>query len=89
LSVYWVPTPLYTTDGGKTYTPVPLFRFSAYYNLGETEAEVAIPQNLQMVAGKSTATAEADMIADAQSTWSCETSGGETLDANGFPSTTW
>jgi hypothetical protein len=29
LSVYWVPTPLYTTDGGKTYKPLPLFRFSA------------------------------------------------------------
>uniref|UniRef100_L2G4P0 Short-chain dehydrogenase, putative n=1 Tax=Colletotrichum fructicola (strain Nara gc5) TaxID=1213859 RepID=L2G4P0_COLFN len=51
LSVYWIPTPLYTTDGGKTYEPMPVSRFSAYYNLGETPAEVAIPQNLQMVSG--------------------------------------
>lgn len=29
LSVYWVPTPLYTTDGGKTYKPIPLSRLSA------------------------------------------------------------
>ncbi|OHF02945.1 secreted protein [Colletotrichum orchidophilum] len=87
LSVYWIPTPLYTTDGGKTYKPMPLFRFSAYYNLGETEAEVAIPQNLQMVAGKATATTEAEMPADAQSSWACENDGGST-DANGFPAST-
>ncbi|EXF77884.1 hypothetical protein COL5a_001647 [Colletotrichum fioriniae] len=88
LSVYWIPTPLYTTDGGKTYEPMPLSRFSAYYNLGETEAEVAIPQNLQMVAGKATATTEGDMIADAQSSWACENGGGGSTDANGFPSST-
>ncbi|KXH33015.1 secreted protein [Colletotrichum simmondsii] len=88
LSVYWIPTPLYTTDGGKTYEPMPLSRFSAYYNLGETEAEVAIPQNLQMVAGKATATTEGDMITDAQSSWACENGGGGSLDANGFPSST-
>ncbi|KAI9047460.1 hypothetical protein LZ554_008179 [Drepanopeziza brunnea f. sp. 'monogermtubi'] len=88
LSVYWIPTPLYTTDEGKTYKPMPMLRFSAYYNLGETPAEVAIPQNLKMVAGKATATSEGDMVGDAQATWACETSGGETLDANGFPSTT-
>ncbi|WYZ44812.1 hypothetical protein EsH8_VIII_000128 [Colletotrichum jinshuiense] len=88
LSVYWIPTPLYTTDGGKTYKPMPVSRFSAYYNLGETEAEVAIPQNLQMVAGKATATTKADMPTDAQSSWGCENGGGESLDANGFPSTT-
>lgn len=29
LSVYWVPTPLYTTDGGSTYSPMPISRFSA------------------------------------------------------------
>ncbi|KAH6705294.1 secreted protein [Leptodontidium sp. MPI-SDFR-AT-0119] len=87
LSVYWVPTPLYTTDGGKTYKPIPLSRFSAYYNLGETEAEVAIPQNLQMVAGVSSATTEADMDANAQSSWACE-SENISLDANGFPSST-
>ncbi|KAH7390294.1 secreted protein [Cadophora sp. MPI-SDFR-AT-0126] len=87
LSVYWVPTPLYTTDGGKTYSPMPISRFSAYYNLGETEAKVAIPQNLQMVAGIATATTEAGMDHNAQSSWSCE-SESVALDANGFPSST-
>ena len=29
LSVYWVPTPLYTTDGGSTFSPMPISRFSA------------------------------------------------------------
>ncbi|CAO2658630.1 Nn.00g063530.m01.CDS01 [Neocucurbitaria sp. VM-36] len=88
LSVYWVPTVLYTTDSGKTYTPVPVARFSAYYNLGETEAEVAIPQDLQMVAGVATATTQAAMNADAKSEWFCEGGGGGALDANGFPSST-
>lgn len=87
LSAYWVPTPLYTTDGGATYQPLGMFRFSAYYNLGETPAEVAIPQNLQMVAGKATATTQGDMDANAQATWGCE-SEDVALDANGFPSST-
>jgi hypothetical protein len=87
LSVYWVPTVLYTTDAGKTYKPVPLFRFSAYYNLGETPAEIAFPQDLKMVAGNANAKTPAAMLADAQSAWSCE---GDSvpLDANGFPSKT-
>ncbi|KAE9578529.1 hypothetical protein CGCF415_v012533 [Colletotrichum fructicola] len=88
LSVYWIPTPLYTTDGGKTYEPMPVSRFSAYYNLGETPAEVAIPQNLQMVAGDATAMTESAMPADAQVSWACENGGGGSLDANGFPSST-
>ncbi|KAF2127137.1 secreted protein [Dothidotthia symphoricarpi CBS 119687] len=88
LSVYWVPTPLYTTDGGATYSPIPVMRFSAYYNLGEAEAQVPIPQNLKMVAGKSAATTAADMVADAKATWSCEGGGSAALDANGFPSST-
>lgn len=87
LSVYWVPTALYTTDGGATYSPMPVMRFSAYYNLGETEAEVAIPQDLKLVAGNSSATREADMDADAKAAWFCE--GSDTsFDANGFPSST-
>ncbi|TDZ18066.1 hypothetical protein Cob_v008828 [Colletotrichum orbiculare MAFF 240422] len=89
LSVYWIPTPLYTADGGKTYEPMPLSRFSAYYNLGETEAEVPIPQNLQMVAGDAAATTEDKMPADAQVSWACENGGGGgSADANGFPSET-
>ncbi|KAK2040429.1 secreted protein [Colletotrichum somersetense] len=88
LSVYWIPTPLYTTDGGKTYAPMPVSRFSAYYNLGETPAEVPIPQNLKMVAGDADARSRDAMIAGAQAEWACENGGGESLDANGFPSTT-
>ncbi|KAF2035634.1 secreted protein [Setomelanomma holmii] len=88
LSTYWVPTVLYTTDSGKTYKPAPVMRFSAYYNLGETPAEIAIPQNLKMVAGKATATTAADQIANAQSEWFCEGDAASALDANGFPSKT-
>ncbi len=88
LSTYWVPTALYTTDGGKTYNNAPVMRFSAYYNLGETEAEVAIPQNLKMVAGKSHATTTADMDPDAKVEWFCEGDQSSGLDANGFPKST-
>ncbi|KAF5005417.1 hypothetical protein FDECE_8138 [Fusarium decemcellulare] len=87
LSVYWVPTPLYTADG-TNYEPIPVSRFSAYYNLGETEAEVPIPQDLQMVAGEATAQTQAEMIADAKAEWFCEGGGGGETDANGFPSET-
>lgn len=86
LSVYWVPTVLYTADAGKTYQPVPVSRFSAYYNLGETPAEIAIPQNLKMVAGDASAQAKDKMIANAQSEWFCENGPASDLDANGFPS---
>ena len=88
LSVYWVPTVLYTADGGKTYNPVPVMRFSAYYNLGETPAEVAIPQDVQMVAGKAEAQDEASMDPNAKATWFCEGEENAGLDANGFPSKT-
>lgn len=85
LSVYWVPTLLYDSDG--EWEPVPVMRFSAYYNLGETEAEVAIPQDLKMVAGEATAQSTDDMVADAKVEWFCE--GDETtLDSNGFPDST-
>jgi hypothetical protein len=57
------------------------------YNLGETEAEVAIPQNVQMVAGNSKATTQAGMDPKAMSSWACE-SENVSLDANGFPSST-
>ena len=85
LSTYWVPTLLYTTDSGKSYKPVPLFRFSAYYNLGETPAEVPIPQNLKMVAGDATNQDPNKMPADAKIEWFCE---GDNIpaDSNGFPS---
>jgi hypothetical protein len=86
LSVYWVPTVLYTPDGGKTYAPVPVARFSAYYNLGETPAEVPFPQDLQMVAGNAGAMTKDKMIASAASEWFCENDPASPLDVNGFPS---
>jgi hypothetical protein len=86
LSVYWVPTVLFTTDAGKTYAPVPVARFSAYYNLGETPTEVPIPQNLQMVAGDANAMTKDKMIASAASEWFCEGDPASPPDANGFPS---
>jgi len=85
-SIYWAPTVLSTADGGKTYAPVPVARFSAYYNLGETPAEVAIPQDLQMVAGDASAVTKDKMIASAQSEWFCENDPASPLDVNGFPS---
>ncbi|KAI1338040.1 hypothetical protein F5Y15DRAFT_417474 [Xylariaceae sp. FL0016] len=88
LSIYWVPTLLYTTDSGSTWLPVPVMRFSAYYNLGETAAEVAIPQDLQMVAGDASATDASGMPADAGIEWFCEGDDGIAADANGFPSST-
>lgn len=88
LSTYWVPTVLYTKDDGKTYEPVPVSRFSAYYNLGETPAEIAIPQNLRMVAGVASATTQSAMDPNAKSEWFCEGDAPSPPDANGFPSKT-
>lgn len=79
---------LYTTDGGSTYNPVPLSRFSAYYNLGETPAEVPIPQDVQMLAGSAAATTADASPADAKVEWFCEGDDGIAADANGFPSST-
>lgn len=86
LSVYWIPTPLYTADG-TNYEPIPVMRFSAYYNLGETPAEVAIPQNLKMVAGDAMAKTQADMPPGAKAEWTCE-SQAVPIGANGFPTGT-
>ncbi|KAK7912014.1 hypothetical protein PG985_014495 [Apiospora marii] len=89
LSIYWVPTFLYTKDGGKSYEPVPLSRFSAYYNLGETPAEVPFPQDLKMVAGKAEGTKPGDMPAEAKIEWVCEgMNPPPPADKNGFPSKT-
>lgn len=88
LSVYWVPTLLYTTDEGSTWEPVPVSRFSAYYNLGETPAEIGIPQNVRMIAGDAGATTADETPADAKVSWFCEGSDGTGLDENGFPGST-
>ncbi|PNH34421.1 hypothetical protein VD0004_g9060 [Verticillium dahliae] len=60
----------------------------AYYNLGEAPAEVAIPQNLKMVAGDAQAKTKAQLPAESKAEWFCEGGGGGALDANGFPSAT-
>lgn len=67
-----VPTLLYTTDSGSTYNPVPVGRFTAYYNLGVSPAEVAIPQDLKMTAGLAMAQTSDAMDADAGVEWFCE-----------------
>lgn len=64
-----------------------MLRFSAYYNLGETPAEVAIPQDLKMVAGNPKATTQGESPADAKVAWFCEKDD-KPLDQNGFPSAT-
>lgn len=88
LSVYWVPALLYTTDSGSTWEPVPLSRFSAYYNLGETPAEIGIPQDVKMLAGDASATTADASPADAKVEWFCEGSDSTGADENGFPSST-
>jgi hypothetical protein len=79
---------MYTNDNGKTYDYVPTMRFSAYYNLGETPAEIPIPQDLKMVAGSASATTAGDSPADAKVEWMCEGDDGISADENGFPSST-
>ncbi|KAF2707199.1 hypothetical protein K504DRAFT_483362 [Pleomassaria siparia CBS 279.74] len=86
LSVYWTPTLLY--QNGESWDPVPVVRFSAYYSLGDNKAEVPIPQNLQMVAGLSSATTADAMPTEAHIEWFCENSEGGPADENGFPSST-
>lgn len=70
--VQGVPTLLYTTDDGDSYDPVPVGRFTAYYNLGDSPAEVAIPQDMKMLAGKASAQTEDAMDTNAQIQWFCE-----------------
>lgn len=67
-----MPTLLYTTDSGSTYNPVPVGRFTAYYNLGVSPAEVAIPQDLMMKAGLAGAQTSDAMDANAGVEWFCE-----------------
>ena len=86
LSVYWTPTLLYKT--GDQWEPVPLSRFSAYYGLGDTPAEIPFPENLQMLAGDTTATTAAEMPEEAHSEWFCEDDDASALGTNGFPTQT-
>jgi hypothetical protein len=86
LSVYWVPTLL--AQSGNSYVPVPVGRFSAYYGLGDTPAEIPIPENLQMLAGDAKAQTPAAMPKEAHAEWWCENDPASPLDKNGFPSKT-
>lgn len=86
LSVYWVPTLLY--QSGDAWEPVPVMRFSAYYGLGDTPAEIPIPENLQMLAGDAMAQTPDAMPAEANVEWFCENDAESSLDENGFPSHT-
>lgn len=81
-----IPALVYTADGGTTYEPAPMSNFAAYYNLGESPAEVPFPENLQMVAGDATATSMANSPEDAKVEWFCEGDPKSPLDENGFPS---
>lgn len=77
-STYWVPTLLVSPTGdtdASSYEPVPISRFTAYYNLGASPAEVAIPQDLKMTAGSATAQTSEEMSANAPNAgveWFCE-----------------
>jgi hypothetical protein len=88
LSVYWIPTLLYSSGG--SWEPVPVMRFSAYYNLGEPEAEIAIPPNLMMLAGNATAQSANAVPSEAKVSWFCEgaAEGSIATDENGFPAST-
>ncbi|ROV92431.1 hypothetical protein VPNG_09595 [Cytospora leucostoma] len=94
-STYWVPTLLVSPTGdtdASSYTPVPIGRFTAYYNLGASEAEVAIPQNLNMTAGSATAQTSSEMSANAPNAgveWFCEDDDAPAdKDAAAFPTST-
>ena len=63
-------------------------RFSAYCSLGDTQAEIVIPQNVKMVAGVATATTEDAMDTAAHVSWFCEGDEAGALDTNGFPYST-
>jgi hypothetical protein len=87
LSVYWVPTLLYKAESGS-FEPVPVARSSAYYGLGDTPAEIPIPENLAMLAADAKATIPAKMPEAAQAQWWCEDDPASAPDVNGFPSQT-
>lgn len=71
---------------------MPIGRFTAYYNLGASPAEVAIPQNLQMTAGSAEAQTSEAMSANAPNAgveWFCENDDAPAdKDAAAFPTST-
>ncbi|BAE54784.1 hypothetical protein F9C07_2200262 [Aspergillus flavus] len=84
-STYWVPT-LYHVDGSN-YTAVPIFRFSAYY-VDVNSAEIAIPQNMKLLAGNATATSQDGVDGNAGIQWFCDSQAGEEKDDAAFPTET-
>lgn len=68
---------------------MPVGRFTAYYNLGVSPAEVAIPQDLMMKAGSASAQTSDAMDADAGVEWFCEGDDAPAdKDAAAFPTST-
>jgi hypothetical protein len=65
-----MPTLVYTGDDSQK-TPVPVSRFSAYY-VSIENAEVAIPQNFQAVAGNQGARSQSNVEELAGIKWFCE-----------------
>ncbi|KUI60264.1 hypothetical protein VP1G_07493 [Cytospora mali] len=94
-STYWVPTLLASPTGdtdASSYSPVPVGRFTAYYNLGASPAEVAIPQDLKMTAGSATAQTSEEMSSNTPNAgveWFCEDDDAPAdKDAAAFPTST-
>ena len=86
LSVYWVPTLFY--GSGEDWEPVPLSRFSAYYGLGDTPAEIPYPDDLKMLAGSATSQSAEEMPTEAEIEWFCENGPDSPVGENGFPTST-
>lgn len=87
LSSYWTPTLLYQ-NGGDSWEPVPVMRFSAYYGLGDNGPEIPFPENFKMVTGDAQAQTVDAMPSEIGSEWFCEGDEAGLLGANGFPTTT-
>ncbi|KAK7415428.1 hypothetical protein QQX98_005879 [Neonectria punicea] len=85
-SIYWVPTLFVRKDTGTE--PVPVNRFSAYY-VSIENAEVAIPQDFQAVAGNVSAVDQAGVDALTGVSWFCEGDAAEeNKDLAAFPTKT-
>ncbi|KAH7017170.1 hypothetical protein EDB80DRAFT_564279 [Ilyonectria destructans] len=84
-SIYWVPTLYVRNDTGTQ--PVPLSRFSAYY-VSIENAEIAIPQNFQAVAGNVSAVSQEGVDSLTGVQWFCEGDSSGDKDVSAFPTTT-
>ncbi|KAE8314898.1 hypothetical protein BDV41DRAFT_563245 [Aspergillus transmontanensis] len=71
----------------SNYTAVPIFRFSAYY-VDVNSAEIAIPQNMELLAGNATATSQDGVDGNAGIQWFRDSQAGEDKDDAAFPEKT-